>query len=402
MDLLRLIWIRLPLGRFINLPDCGLLIPSRMKVVNCFDDRIIRLIFPMTVTDYIRICTFQGELCESSPSIIFRQARAAFLCDAELYRVHLPVQRYHQHFHLALRSRMPKIQSLALDRFDSYSSVDDPEVIEWTPELRAGLLKTIHKKSDFLIGYLSYPASIPLRILVFEGFVTAAMKSVDPFLPCRAIDDLLPKIYDAVTETPYQIKELLVRRGYFAHLDISCNVKGWIFSYIQPALLERYLDDKDVRRAARTISVKVIAPTLHLSESLVERARRMLKWRDLFSSYYLCFLLILTGQNVDLTTVGRKEVFPLFTLMYRVAHPQLSRELMEQYGSSLGHTRYETTYIVYDAVNFVRVCLKEIPQGLTPEWRKLEVLVARGQLWQLYGTPIFEELTSVGKWTYFE
>lgn len=426
MDFLRLVLIRLPLRRFVELtevlPKPRNLIASRMKVVNRSDDGIS----VETMSDYVKICEYQGELNPFGPIVIhedFLATRAAFLQDADSYHEFTILRRSRIYPDIALRSQVPEIQNSELDWFSQDSRILDPEAVPWTkslkPDLQGGSDSWSSTKSlradflsrilpfgthqGFLTGYLLYPDPLPGRLKtlpILEGYIKAAMKSANPFIPHPIIDALIPDIYAKVQGDLHALREILLRNGYYTLFFLSDTPIGLIFAYIQPVLFEHYIGNKSVRGAAKAVSAKSIGQGVAatLTEDLVRRAGQMLKWSELFSPYYRCFLQILVGREVDLTTVGRKEVFPLFTLMYRVAHPQLTRELMNTYRSSLHRVRYEPSYVAYDVVNFVRICLERIPSELTDEWCKLEVLIARGQLWKLRGTPIFEIITVRKKW----
>lgn len=389
MDLLRIVLAYLPYGRA---PDDNVV---RTRLVN----RIENGDFPYT---YGAICTYQGELSDDSVNWMERKylcSRAAFLGDVEMFKKFSNSRQTIMDFEIGMRSNVPEIQLLAARSGAAVGTINDPEVIRWDPELRSILLNRaldmIHGSgASFLYGYLFYPEHLSVSVrgyranlsAVLEGYVTAAIGRItDPFTPDPLIEEA-----GQITGLHHN-REHLIKLGYFITTGVNLTVDGLFklaLSGIQPrlliSLLVRYPEHKD-RLAEYSRGVNILRG-MEITERVVDRARAMLELEVEFADKYQIGLLIVTGGFCF--TPDHLMTLENINLMVRVAHPQLTKELIGD--NVLDEDVYGTVF--YDLVNLFRVFdpkPKNVSQHLVHE------LIARGQLWQIEGTKLFRKLTNV-------
>lgn len=386
MDLLRIVLSRLPLKRLLQngLIDRSL-IRIRMKDVNRSEESV-----PDPST-YVELSSLQGELCDPHDCKLVTMwilSRAAFLNDFDSYGNFFFGGL---DFNIALRSSDPRIRSMAASRYrpETDLPIVDPESIPWTADLRRELLSRLRidenssADSRYLFGYLHYPEKpYPTGgILVLRGYIRAVMAGTDgSFEPNPLIDDLVNFLRVSKHVDPYSMGELLISCGYFTHLRDVYVVRGAL-THVYPRILKLYLPQ---------IPVAKIDVTITITESLVRRAHEMLRLSDQLDSRYLIFLRILTGGSVDLSGIDDHQKENFVTLMLRVAHPQLTPELVDLVGEDVFD--YESNIVLYDLVNYFHIRNAEYPIFNEDDDRyKLHRLFAAGGILKIRDTEIFEQ-----------
>lgn len=398
MDLLGLILIRLPLEKF-TAATAGMsskqnLISRRAHIVNRVD--------PEEYTDYIALCTWQGELCSLSQNYLpgeYLSSRASFLGSAEWFRLFADECSLFD-FEIAMRSNIPEIQKFTV-RNHSIDRVNDPALIDWSTTLGSQTIRSIilnklasTRSSNllFLQGYLQYPDSLrfPLLEVVFLGYISAAIK--DPFVYDPRIEDAIRKFRK--TEPTLPVDEYVFRIGYFVGVIDNPDEMGVYIHYaldsIQPKVIKFYLNSRSTVREIVCIDSKEVAAVpflegIRITQDLVSRAAEMLALiEDDVHLSYRANLLILTGRSLP---EGYSPNESEAELMARVAHPGLTEEFwrMTRFFDLLD---YGT--VLYDLPNFFRII---DPRPDTVNQHYLHELFARGQFWQIKGTTIFRAIT---------
>ena len=374
------------------------LLRIRLRDVNHLEEPDLELM------KYIRICVFQGELCDPYDHKIAAQwllSRAAFLEDLNSY-YHFPEDNVLEIFepNIALHSPDLRIRLLAASRYRSEVDLPiiDPESIPWTDDLRRLLLSRLEAgprtkvSTYYLIGYLRYPGAFPVELMetttlnimwIFRGYVQAVMlQTKDPFTSNPLIDNLATFLQRSVFgSNPEAIDRIVTGCGYFAHANKDFVVKRALAN-IYPQMLER-------NTSLPSITTVDINSTITITKSLVERADQMLKLSDRFDPYYRNILRILTGRYVNLSGMEGLQRTHLAGLMFRVAHPQLTSEFIDEVGDDLVNN-YEPSIVLYDLVNYFRV--REAQYPIQSEDRyKLHRLFAIGGTLRIRSTETFEQ-----------
>lgn len=410
MDLLRTVLQICPIDRILDLweEDHELInqkfFLDRLRRVNHLENGVIseiqRLVHSYFPTSYPEVCILQGELSIANLTPVDQRwiaCRAAFLGDHDVYR-RLPM---HTIPNIGLRSPSLEIRQVTAIECRDSGDILDPASIVWNPVMKAAILRKASQLFSapvaFLVGYLSYPnfdtnqiPSTANRGAFFAGYVEAAMVGVTDHFALRPELEIIGAellIGAYLTST-----KILAEYGCFAYVSE--------YQYVTISLLHLWpeLLRKGLRSSGSFLAVVRLADTdyvsigMNITEVIVKRARRMLDLEkeedmDIFSPFYRTFLRILLGMPVDLTDFDDDKRDTLVTFMMRVAHPQLTGEMVV--GRS---TLFRPSVVLYDLVNYFRIHRGgSIPLGSADD-HKLQSLFACGQAIRIRDTPLFRKL----------
>lgn len=393
MDLLRQVLARLSLQRliYLRLVENEALVRVRLGVVNDLTSEEFR----STKIRYAKLCELQGEL--SYQSAIWAGnllSRAAFLNQLRWFDT---LGNIISDLEVVLNYGGPEIRESACKTVDSSSiQIVDPSSIPWTPSMRKSLKSKLRAgayNANFLWGYLHYPDSLKgvkgdSVLEVCEGYAKAAIDGgEDPFVTNQSIDDALP----AIGAEFIVIRSRLNRMGYFALNDSDPKLAvGYVVAfglhYIQPGLLLPHLKNPIFLDYIQNYPLHNGLGSF--TKDLVKRAEVMMALPIIFHPTYHLMLKIVTGRRLsetDLSLVAKDSILP--KCMIDVSHPQLTKQIFEKVGRTTVHGT-----ITYDPVNHLKVATDTIRRyGLTETYEKsflFNELVARGQLWRCWDTPI--------------
>ena len=276
-----------------------------------------------------------------------------------------------------LLAKMPRIAQFSSDQWNSdrdtgYRGLDSDT---WT-----------------FIGYLLYPeevetiasevqdTDVPLYIL---GGYTMAAVGQDSFAVNPKLEKMISTCQRATGKDIDIMHLTAIIRGYLPHISeywntTLVNFVKIAFSQIQPDLLEWFIQNHP------ELAIQYQdqnTETLPINSNTLRRARRMLRLeaegRLEFDHVYRTYLQILLGERVDSRLLNERI---LQIALFHVAHPQLT--------SIPGGIRVRPSAVIYDPVNYLRL-QKNISRT---ERNILYTLFARGQVLELRGTKIFENI----------
>lgn len=358
MDLLRQILVRLSLERFIIFGDDLSLVKLRLRAVNRRSDEI------SDYRSYLRLCTLQGEICSLSHEFVNRTwltSRAAFLNDSINYD---PSCEFEPNIDLRSSDERIKLRVVKLFKPTQTISINDPASIGWTAEMKEITLKalwvprTLNRENYFLLGYLAYPDSAVVDkdlcaeniSTIFGGFVEAAMKEIsDPFMPHPIIEGII-----SGAKYSHALRSVAFSHGYFAYHE-KYRADEAAVRDIQPALLERCWALRAFTDPA-LLGDPFPSTAIPITEGLLMRARQMLALERNLTHHYMIFLRILLGLQVDISAVDQRYVNTLIIVMLRIAHPQLTKELIQPIMSFLHIVNhFRACNISYDLVNYFHI-----------------------------------------------
>lgn len=407
MDLLRSVLQRLPIGRIVELARFDWeFVRERARNVNRLD---LTALIDKLRSSGVRpdqacraIALSNGEFT-GDPRAESDLYRAAFLGNYEVYKNSQASDRCPN---ISLRSSSEEIRRLAAHRLNNFAEVDqivDVASIPWTSDMKLTILANLLGQPrdimyrnfiSTLMGYLRYPNTTRYKATnpyaFTQGYIIAAMENVsDRFAHQTELENRLFEIIYPIT-IGYQWT--MVMEGYFGAFrnlrDIATTAIGTVWpEFLEKGLKEDYEHFADV---AGGITKKSINDDVTVG--LVKRARRMLTlendYPNLFDKLFRSYLLILLGLEVDLNGLDGPDREFLIREMMMVAHPQLTRELVNQVRDrAISHSP-----VLYDLVNYFHVFSTELPEFGTVNWYKLQVLIASGQAIKIWDTPLFRKL----------
>ena len=386
MDLLRQILVRLPitgLQKIIHVDRALILL--RLRVVNHLDETILDGTGSL-FGRYFVICGFQGEFLSVDDAPIdyhFMLERAVFMEDEKRFSKML--SRGALGSALDLYSPSPLIRQKTVERITP-SHVTAPEDIVWTGKMKETMQKRIDRYdcSEFLRGYMAYGSNSGDYKIGMEkylsGYITAAMREADPFQINDAVENL-----HKVHEQPGQRTVNLVG-GYYKYATVE-DIPFTVM-LVQSGLLEHFLS---AGVSVGKIDVTVSPYGLRITRKVVANAECLLKLEkngELFSDHYRMVLRILTGRSVQLGAFTDIALQDLIVFMWRVAHPQLTRDLMIHVTPIVkNNASRNSSWVFYDLVNFFNIGA-EVEEGLATYQDRL--LFARGQTMRIAGSNRFK------------
>lgn len=406
MDLLRVVLLRLPVDRLIDLREVvdHRFIRERLKVVNQLETDLASDFDP-----YIKFCIFQGELVENpvarlsagTAMLKWLAPRAIFLRNARLYRQYLDgLNRDFFDLNAGLQSDVPEIRAASTSHFVPHlmTTPINYGAIQWTDEMKRDLLARFYPgcryAGRYLFGYLSYPGpltnvKLERRDSLFEGYIAAALENrqteIIPTLETVAEDLCIS------SDIPWGHVQYCLEVGGYRHYDGDDSALHRILRHINPDHLELKLRTSHdaMIKCCRDFDIRKMLSYVAVNELLLKRVRKMLAIdrtnRMIFSSVYRTYLRILLGQSVELEEFNTDQKIFFIHQMIQIAHPQLTSEMFEMVHASIGVR--SISVVTYDLINYFKVC--ESPFG---DWYNLQILVGRGQLMEIRDTMRFKAL----------
>lgn len=418
MDLLRQVLARLPLQQLIDLriAEDETVVKARLRTVNY----VTSVKFNSAHISYGGLCTLQGEL--SGKRILSPRnlcSRSAFLDQPGWFNTFSSLSKGEFDLEIVLGYGGPEIRELACRMIDPNNIwISDPSSIQWTETMKTAILTMLQPRSPtkaFLYGYLHYPRPLsdiisqssqrpdevdPRSIDIYEGYVKAAVDH--GVTQSQEIDDAFFQVMQRSRITPANIRARLNKLGYFAlngeiHIpnlyihEMKINeIVIYGIDCIQPNLLLPYLGDPDYLFTIETYFPR--HGIISFLKDSIRRAEAMLALPVKFHPNYLTTLKILTGRYLTETDFARFANYPILGgYMANVAHPQFSKQIFEQFEAAYDQVSTYST-VMYDLVNYFKIVGDAGDKfGISVshnETHRFQELVARGQLWQCWGTPI--------------
>ena len=393
MDLLRLIWARLPLeglrilGRDFDTTD---LVRERLRIQRLEEYAVATVKGRFSKSPYLALAVYRGGLMKGAeifvdPAVLC--SRAAFLQEAEWYHYYAEKSSiFSIDVDAALISDIPEIQARALSMTNDRFDVTDPGLINW----RSGLVVLYHdmfsttsqllsKQEIFLAGYLHVPISVwmmrnPDSYIV--GYIQSEMIGKDPFQKSASIEELFHRFG---IESPESDRYILnsIKGGYFPPSLVKKHIDYVAVEYIQPRLLERLIEASNVgkskvlaKRQFQKIRFDAEEP---ITYDLALRARQMavlLRGRPEWT-FERIYMEALGGLLIDMAELNQIPTWARNTIqevMEAVAHPQfrtaVRTDLMPGRGSS----------VYYDPIGYAQ------RQSVAPRWKILSRIYQSGML----------------------
>ena len=402
MDLLRQILARLPLQRIfdLHLSDQQLL-NLRTRVVNHISEDYLSNLTGEIFTNYLMLCTLQGELCSEATRFLPVEmicARAAFVRDrvtSRLMRSH-PKASLNLNIDLALASGDLEIITSTVETARSPYNVIDPEIVNWRPEIVALYQKLISDSSGTIIiprvtqlmGYLHIPMRgvshdldknlSGLTIGYKRGYVLAEMRDrLDPFADDSTLYQFLGRIH----------LEIPIYGGYFGFnfSERIDEIRRLAFRCVQPKLVRRL----PVGTPPNPI------PMLTVTQRVARNAREMIPVLNEFYPNAIAYRMqmqVIAGEVLDLDllkSLSYNDALLITETMVEIAHPQLTTRTLENVYYS-----HSNTSVHYDLVNYFRQILSF---GRFVTGDQVLFLCAYGQLLQCFRADQMKELAGTLK-----
>lgn len=395
MDLLRHIWARLPLQNLIILSKdedqfSQQFIDLRTRVTNqLFETDPPKESFLNSADSYIKLCTFQGELCQYSHLYMPSETlldRAAFLRDADWYHffANRRTGRWRPSRQSALETDIPEIQARVLS-ITGMSTLINPEIINWSPglhryyrsELEPFAENPLYDHNDVYVhGYFN---TILLKDAIKRFSQHHLKLYVMWYIKGCLSRKMAPKLDDYYEHTGGTLffAESLIGAGYWDS-RLECHRSDIIrmsLRHIQPKFLRQLTSLPQLQEFAGSEEINV-----DVTPEVVERAMEMqtiLCRLGVSAGRYMEDLRIILGQPVEITERSEDHInWPA-----EVAHPQLKR---------VENLSVETPFnTFYDLINTMKVLPIEYLSS-TP-MRQFSV-VRLGQTYQCRHTPIFSHM----------
>lgn len=335
---------------------------------------------PDRLDRYLHLTTSMGEMHDKASaylSVHTLRSRATFLRDPKWYLHFTSECAIDLNFQEALETGVVEIQARVLSMCNDTPSIiglyldsalEDIDIttIPWTNSLMSVLGMMIqefrvsfptHYGIDTIAGFLqiqnyTIAAHTRARERYLYGYVWREMSiATNRFASNLRIDTLVDNLYQfrvskisSGSAEAFEIVSVFISCGYFPPplFDRYDSLIKLGIEHVQPDLIERF-DGGVVSGITSTI-----LRTIRITPDLIDRCRRMLKLN--VSAEYRTSLRILLGMHVDLESI----VIDSARLMVRVAHPQVTKALIDLVIQNDNDFTLDNMGIYYDLQNMLK------------------------------------------------